>query len=84
MKLRETIPLYQTLIDGYSYKQGDKYAEFRQGDKIAQYGLSALVVGGAAAVAAKTGILKHLWKVIVVAFLAAAGFLKKFFSRNKG
>jgi uncharacterized membrane-anchored protein len=81
--LETTLPEYEALLAGFSYKTGHKYAEFRQGDKLATYGLSALVVGGAAAVAAKSGLLKHLWKILVIGFLAVAGFLKKIFGRKK-
>jgi uncharacterized membrane-anchored protein len=81
--LHETLPHYQTLLGGYSYSSGHRYAEFRQGDKMAHYGLSALVVGGATAVAAKTGILKSLWKALVVGFLAGIGVLRKLFTRKK-
>lgn len=80
--LATAIPQSKTLIDGFNYKQGNKYAEFRQGDKIAKYGLTALVVGGATAVAAKAGLFKWLWKIIVVAFLAVIGFFRKLFSRK--
>lgn len=74
------LPDFQTAISGFDYTEGNRYAEFREGDKIAEYGLTALVVGGAGAVAAKAGVFKWLWKVIVVAIAGAAGFLKKFFT----
>ena len=82
--LRQTLPEYESLIGGFDYRTGNKYAEFRQGDKIAKYGLTALVVGGATAVAAKSGLLKHLWKLIVLGVAAGGAALKKVFSRNKG
>lgn len=82
--LNQTLPYYQSLIGGFNYKAGNRYAEFRQGDKMAKYGLSALVVGGAAAVAAKTGILKYLWKGLIVAFIAVVAFFKKLFTRKEG
>lgn len=81
--LNETLPHYETLIGGFSYQAGHRYAEFRQGDKVAAYGLSALVVGGATAVAAKTGLLKYLWKALVVGCLAALAFVKRLFSRKE-
>jgi len=81
--LSPTLPKFKTVLSGFDFIQGQRYAEFRQGDKMAKYGLSALVVGGAAAVATKAGMFKWLWKVLVVAFLAAAGFLKKLFTRKK-
>lgn len=74
---------YQEILANYEYKSGYKYAEYRQGDKISQYGLSALVVGGATAVAVKAGTFKWLWKVIVVGFVAVVGFFKNLFSGKK-
>jgi uncharacterized membrane-anchored protein len=73
------MPQFQTLMTGFDYKSGHKYAEFKKGDKMAKYGLSALVVGGAAAVAAKAGVFKWLWKVLVFGGIAVAGVVKKFF-----
>lgn len=55
------------LTDGYQFAPGEKYAEFKQGDRVAEYGLAALVAGGAAAVAAKKGVF-----AVIGAFLAAA------------
>ena len=61
-----------------------------KGDKVAEYGLTALVVGGAAAVATKVGLFKYLWKLLlvgwklVVAALAGLGAaLKRLFTRGK-
>jgi len=77
----------EKLLGGFSYKSGKRYFEFVKGDKVAQYGLTALVAGGAGAAAVKFGLLKSLgklWKVIVVGFLAALASLKKFFRRLFG
>ena len=57
-------PHLDLLLGGFGYRTGHKYAEFREGDKIAKYGLAALVVGGAGAAAAKTGLLAALAKLI--------------------
>ncbi len=57
-------PHLSRLLGSFSYQTGNKYAEFREGDKIAKYGLAALVVGGAGAAAAKTGLLAGLFKLI--------------------
>jgi len=57
-------PHLDHLLGAFSYTSGHKYAEFREGDKIAKYGLAALVVGGAGAAAAKTGLLAALGKLI--------------------
>jgi uncharacterized membrane-anchored protein len=78
-KLPEAMPRFETLIAGYGYKEGHRYAEFKKGDKMAKYGLTALVVGGASAVAVKSGLFKWLWKGLIVAGVAIAAFVKKFF-----
>jgi uncharacterized membrane-anchored protein len=70
---------FNTLISGFSYNQGSRYSDFTAGDKVAKYGLAALIAGGAGAVALKTGLLAKFWKLIVVAFAAIAGFIKKIF-----
>jgi uncharacterized membrane-anchored protein len=83
-RLTETIPTYQAILADYSYKPGERYAEYRQGDKLAQYGLAALITGGAAAVAVKTGLFgaivlffKKAWKLVVVAVVALGAFIKR-------
>jgi uncharacterized membrane-anchored protein len=80
-QLAATLPMFKTVLSEFKFQQGHKYAEFRQGDKLATYGLSALVVGGATAAAVKSGAFKWLWKVGLVGLLAVAGFFKKFFGR---
>ena len=78
-EMKIALPEYQKIIAGFGYTEGHRYAEYKKGDKMAKYGLSALVVGGAAAVAAKAGLFKWLWKLIVVGGVAIAGFFKKLF-----
>lgn len=82
-ELQATLPQYKAALADFSYNTGHKYAEYRQGDKLATYGLSALVVGGATAAAVKSGAFKWLWKVGGFAVLAALGFAKKLFGRRK-
>jgi uncharacterized membrane-anchored protein len=83
-------PEFEKVLSTFSYKKGKKYAEYVQGDKIAKIGLTALVAGGAAAVAAKTGILKVLLKYIKVIIVGVLGFfaamakkIKSLFTRDK-
>jgi uncharacterized membrane-anchored protein len=83
-KLTATLPTYQSLLSSYAFKQGQTYAEYRSGDKIAKYGLAALITGGAAAVAIKTGLLSGLilflkkgWKLVVVGIAAIGAGIKK-------
>ena len=67
------------IVDSISYKEGKSYAEFVQGDKVAKYGLTALIAGGAAATATKFGLFKFLakmWKVIIIAVLGFFAALK--------
>lgn len=80
-QLAELLPQFKTLLGNYSFTDGNRYSEFRSGDKVAQYGLAALVTGGAAAVALKTGILQKFWKVIVAAVIAVGVGIKKIFNR---
>lgn len=74
-----SLPQFNAVINGFSYVQGQRYADFRAGDKVAKYGLAALIAGGAGAVLLKTGLLAKFWKLIVVGIAAIAGFIKKIF-----
>lgn len=81
--LAETLPKFKTMLAGFGYTQGHRYAEFRAGDKVAEYGLTGLIVGGGTAVLVKSGAFKWLWKVLVAVGIAVAAFVKKLFSRRK-
>jgi uncharacterized membrane-anchored protein len=71
-----------------SFTQGNRYTDFNSStDKVAAYGLAALVAGG---IAAKTGLIAKLValliagkKLIAVGLFALAGLFRKFFKRNK-
>lgn len=71
---------FNSIISGFSYTQGSRYSDFVKGDKVAEYGLAALIAGGAGAVLLKTGLLAKFWKLIVVGIAALVGFIKKLFS----
>ena len=78
-------------MEGFSYKSGKTYAEFRSGDKVAEYGLAALVAGGAGAAAVKLGLFAWLAKIfaksgkaVVALLVGAAAGLKALFSRLTG
>ena len=78
------LPQFNSLISGFTYNQGSRYAEFTKGDKVATYGLTALIAGGVGAAAVKTGLLAKLlaalaalWKVIAVALAGVLARLKK-------
>lgn len=70
---------FNSLMSGFHYTEGNRYSDFTKGDKMAEYGLTALIVGGGAAVALKTGLLAKLWKFIVMGLIAAGAAIKKFF-----
>lgn len=81
--LIRTVDSAKKILSTYSFSSGNKYSEFREGDRIAEYGLAALVGGGALAVAAKSGLLQKFWKFIVIAIVGAGAFLKKLFTGKK-
>jgi uncharacterized membrane-anchored protein len=88
--LAATLPAYEELLGSFSYRSGETYAEFRSGDKVAQYGLAALVLGGAAAAGAKLGLfagllafLKKGWKLVVVVIAGIAAGIGKLFGRRR-
>lgn len=90
-QLTATLPAFQAILKDYSYKPGKTYAEYRKGDKMAKYGLAALVTGGAAAVAIKTGLFSSLLllfkkgaKLIILAVAAIGAFIKKLFTGRSG
>lgn len=79
------------LAGNFSYVAGQKYAEFKAGDKVAAYGLSALVLGGGAVMAAKMGWFAAFgawfgkaWKAFVVALIAVGAGLKKLWNKITG
>ena len=82
----------EKLLGGnFSYVAGQKYSEFKAGDKVAAYGLSALVLGGGAVMAAKMGLFAKFgvligkaWKAIVFAVLALGAAIKKLFNKMTG
>lgn len=81
--LAAALPQFKESLKGFSYTPGNKYAEFRQGDKMAKYGLSALIAGGVAVAAVKSGALKYLWKLILIPIVAVSALFKKLFAGKK-
>lgn len=90
-ELEVALPAYRDLMTGFQFVEGERYDQFQAGDKIAEYGLAALVVGGATAVAAKAGLfalllglLKKGGKLIAVGVAGIGAFFAKMFGRKKG
>ena len=86
---------YRAALSGFAYLPAKKYEDHQAGDKMAAYGLGALVAGGAAAVAVKSGLFAGLfavilkfgvafYKLIIVGALAAYAMLRKQIGRLFG
>ncbi|MGH7638359.1 MAG: DUF2167 domain-containing protein [Gemmatimonadaceae bacterium] len=69
------VATFDSILGTYTFVDGQKYAEWREGDKVAAYGLTALVAGGAGVAAAKFGLFGKFWKAIVAFVLAAKKLL---------
>ncbi len=77
----------QQVLGFVEFNDGNRYADYLPGkDKVAEYGIGALVVG---AVAAKAGFFKlliagilALKKVLIIAAVGASAWLKKFFGNK--
>jgi uncharacterized membrane-anchored protein len=89
-KLDATLPVMKKLLGGYTFVEGKRYSQYVTGDKIAKYGLSALVVGGAVGLAAKAGLFAKLavmlgkaWKAIIFGIIALGAGIKKFLFGRK-
>ena len=83
--IRETEPILST----FAYEQGNRYFEWVKGDKIANYGLTALIAGGAGAAAAKLGLFAKLgkflikiWYLVVAAIIGIFNVIKGFFAKT--
>lgn len=85
-QLQASVADFKSKLPGFTFTAGESYADFRAGDHVAEYGLAALVTGGAAAVAAKKGLfavigvfLLKAWKLLLVGVVAFGASIRKFF-----
>jgi uncharacterized membrane-anchored protein len=84
-EIEKQIPQILGMVD---FDQGNRYADFDpKVDKVAAYGIAALVAGG---IAAKLGFFKLIWvfllaakKFIIIAFVAVAAWFRKIFKGRK-
>ena len=83
-QLNASIQTFKGLIPGYTFVGGEKYAEFKPGDHVAEIGLAALITGGAAAVASKKGFfaaigiaLVKFWKLLVLGVIGIGMWLRR-------
>ena len=77
---------FKAALPGFEFNSGERYTEFKQGDRVAEFGLAALIAGGAAAVATKKGLWAVMagffaaaWKFIVIAVMGLFAWLRSFF-----
>lgn len=82
-QLGAVIPEYQNLLKGFTFNKEESYAAFQKGDKIAEYGLTGLIVGGSLLAAAKSGLLTKLWKPIAAGAVVVGVALKRLFTGKK-
>jgi uncharacterized membrane-anchored protein len=93
-QMTNTVAVFDSVIASTAFLSGHKYSEWRKGDKVAAYGLTALVVGGAGVAAVKLGLFgkigvmfaklfAKLGKLVLVALAGVAAALKKIFSRKR-
>lgn len=90
-ELQALLPEYAQIIAGFGFVEGQRYAEFREGDKVAKYGLTALIAGSGAFAAQKMGLFAKLGvlmakmgKLIIVPIVAALAGLKALFGKLFG
>lgn len=82
---------FKGALPGFEFNSGERYSEFKQGDRVAEFGLAALIAGGAAAVATKKGLwaviggfLAAFWKLAVGLGIAAMAGIRSVFKRKQG
>ena len=84
-EIESATPAVLAMVD---FQEGHRYTDFNAStDKVATYGLAALVAGG---LAAKAGLFKGLLvallaakKLVIVGFVAVAAWLKKVFGKKE-
>ena len=90
-QLQEIEQVAPKILAAIDFNPGQRYPDFNpKSDKIAEYGLAALVAGTAAAAAVKLGFFKALWvailaakKFIVIGVVAIAAAIQKLFKRKQ-
>jgi len=83
-EIEKATPQILSMVD---FNPGNRYADYTAGsDKVAAYGLAALVAGG---IAAKAGLFKGLFiallamkKFVIIGAIAVIAFVKKLFGRK--
>lgn len=81
---------FRASLNNFQFQDGKRYAQYVEGDRIAEVGLAALVLGGAAALASKKGFwaaialfFAKFWKFILIGFAAVGAGFKNIFKKKK-
>lgn len=90
-ELQPLLTEFQQIMGGFEYVEGQRYAEFREGDKVAKYGLTALIAGTGVLVASKMGLFAQmgvffakLGKAAIVLVVGVLAGLKKLLGKLFG
>lgn len=77
---------FRSALNNFSFDPGRSYAEYREGDKLAGYGLSALIVGAGTAAAVKfgAGFFKAAGVAVVGGIAAIGAAWRALFKKKKG
>lgn len=78
------LPVFDEMVANFEFTPGNKYSEFTRGDKIAEYGLAGLIVGGTGVALVKSGLLQKFAKVIIAAVVGLIAAAKKLINSLRG
>jgi uncharacterized membrane-anchored protein len=88
--LQTDLAAFRQANKGFAFVPDERYAAYKDGDKVSEYGLAALITGGAAAAAAKKGLfagllllLAKFWKLIALAVAGGLFAFRRFFTGNR-
>ena len=81
---------FKNVMQKFNFVSGQTYSEFKPGDHVAEFGLAALVLGGAAAVATKkgfwtviAGFFAAFWKLLAGAVVVGLAGIGKLFKKKQ-
>ncbi len=82
-KVPDAVAEMNTNLANFAYVPGKDYASFKEGDRMAEIGLGALVAGGGALALAKVGFFKKFWKILAAGGAVLVAGIAKLFGRKK-
>lgn len=80
---------FKAVLKGFDFNSGERYSEFKEGDRLAEYGLAALVAGGLAVAASKKGVWAAIasfaaatWKFLAAGFIGLLAWIRSRFTKK--